>query len=317
MTKPKGVEKSGLHPRNKHRSLYDFAGLIKSSPKLAEYVLLNKYNNESIDFADPKAVMALNKALLKHFYAIDHWDIPKGYLCPPIPGRADYIHCIADVLASFNGGRIPHNNVKCLDIGVGANCVYPIIANKEYGWSVVGTDIDEAAIRSAKKIITSNSDLAKVISVRLQKNPSHIFKGIIREGETFDVSICNPPFHASLAEAKEGTMRKINNLRTKKSNKVVLNFGGQNAELWCKGGELGFVKQIIRESTEISRTCFLFSSLISKSSHLREIYKVLKGVNATEVRTIEMTQGNKISRIVVWSFMDKVEQKEWRQKHWC
>jgi 23S rRNA (adenine1618-N6)-methyltransferase len=26
-----------------------------------------------------------------------------NYLCPPIPGRADYIHYIADLLASNNG----------------------------------------------------------------------------------------------------------------------------------------------------------------------------------------------------------------------
>jgi 23S rRNA (adenine1618-N6)-methyltransferase len=42
---------------------------------------------------------------------------------------------------------------------------------------------------------------------------------------------------------------KINNLESQKllleTTKPVLNFGGHNAELWCEGGELGFVTQMI------------------------------------------------------------------------
>jgi 23S rRNA (adenine1618-N6)-methyltransferase len=94
---PKG--KSNLHPRNKHRERYDFKQLINSCPELAQFVKLNNYNTESIDFFNPEAVKALNKALLKHFYGVNFWDIPKHYLCPPIPGRADYIHYAADLLS--------------------------------------------------------------------------------------------------------------------------------------------------------------------------------------------------------------------------
>ena len=154
-------EKSSLHPRNKHRERYDFKQLIDSCPELGQFVKLNNYKDESIDFFNPEAVKMLNKALLKHYYGIDNWDIPKNYLCPPIPGRADYIHHIADLLGSnnseFQRNKIPTGNkIKCLDIGVGANCVYPIIGNKEYGWSFVGTDIDPVSIESANKIIEMN-----------------------------------------------------------------------------------------------------------------------------------------------------------------
>ncbi|MBC7494605.1 MAG: RlmF-related methyltransferase, partial [Flavobacterium sp.] len=119
-------EKTRLHVRNKHRERYNLKALIESVPELAQYVSLNIYNDESIDFFNPEAVKALNKALLKHHYQIDHWNIPPNYLCPPIPGRADYIHYIADLLCGSNYGKIPKGNlVTCLDIGVGANCVYP------------------------------------------------------------------------------------------------------------------------------------------------------------------------------------------------
>lgn len=99
--------KSELHPRNPHRERYDLQTLAASYPALALYVRPNRFGDESIDFADPEAVKVLNAALLRHYYGIGNWDIPPGYLCPPIPGRADYIHHIADLLAGCNAGKIP------------------------------------------------------------------------------------------------------------------------------------------------------------------------------------------------------------------
>lgn len=45
------VEKTVLHPRNKHRERYDFKQLMITCPELAKYVKLNEYGDESIDFA--------------------------------------------------------------------------------------------------------------------------------------------------------------------------------------------------------------------------------------------------------------------------
>lgn len=308
------MEKETLHPRNKHRSDYNFEQLINSCPELKKFVFINKFNSETIDFSNPDGVKTLNKALLKHFYGISNWDIPANYLCPPIPGRADYIHYIADLLGSCNKGVIPKGKaVRCMDIGVGANCVYPIIGNYEYGWSFVGSEIDTNAINSAKKIVELNSDL-KNIELRKQNTHSAIFKGIIKSDELFDITICNPPFHSSLAEAKEGTTRKVKNLSSGKIKKTVLNFGGQNSELWCDGGEKKFVRNMIAESAELQNSCFWFSSLVSKSANLSSIYFELKKTNATEVKTIEMKQGNKISRFVAWTYLSPAQQKKWQQK---
>ena len=94
--------KSKLHPRSKHRERYDFEKLISGFPELGPFVQPNKFDDLSIDFANPDAVKALNRALLKFHYGIEHWDVPDGYLCPPIPGRADYIHHIADLLDSIS-----------------------------------------------------------------------------------------------------------------------------------------------------------------------------------------------------------------------
>jgi 23S rRNA (adenine1618-N6)-methyltransferase len=311
------TEKSGLHPRNRHRTRYNFNELISTSPELKPFVRLNEYQDESIDFSNPAAVMILNKALLKHYYDIDHWNLPSGYLCPPVPGRADHLHHLADLLASCNTEIIPvGTNIKCLDIGVGANCIYPIIGNKEYGWSFVGSDIDLAAIRSARKIVKENVSLNGKVELRLQPDEKNIFKGIINTNEHFDLTICNPPFHTSLQEAQSGTLRKLNNLNTKRIIKPTLNFGGKTTELWCEGGEAQFVQKMITESKQFSSSCFWFSTLISKSSNLKGVYAALKQANVIEQKTIPIAHGNKTSRIVAWTFLTKEEQRDWVNTRW-
>ncbi|GCC51441.1 23S rRNA (adenine(1618)-N(6))-methyltransferase RlmF [Chryseotalea sanaruensis] len=310
-------EKKSLHPRNKHRQRYDFPMLIKSCPELSVFVRLNEFKDDSIDFADPQAVMMLNKALLKHYYNIKYWQIPSGYLCPPIPGRADYIHYLADLLAASNKGIIPMGNqIKCLDIGVGANCIYPIIGNTEYGWHFTGSDVDPEAIKAATAIVEKNVSLQGKVELRLQKNASDIFKGILQPDDYFDVTICNPPFHSSLEEAQAGTLRKLSNLNHKKVSKPTLNFGGKSNELWCAGGEERFIQKMILESKNFAISCFWFTSLVAKSDHLKTIYAALEKVQAVEVKTITMAQGNKISRFVAWTFLDRKQQLKWVKGRW-
>lgn len=287
-----------MHPRNKHNERYDFAQLIKANADLAKFVKLNAYNDASIDFANPQAVKALNKALLITHYNIVDWDIPPQYLCPPIPGRADYLHYMADMLDASHDSKI----INVLDIGVGANAIYPLIGNREYDWHFVGADIDAIALNNAQRILDANAGLAQAIELRLQTSPSSIFKGIIQPNEFYNFTLCNPPFHASLAEAQAGTQRKWQNLgkNTGKSKTKKLNFGGQAAELYCEGGESTFVNRMIIESALFKTQCRWFSSLISKADNLPSVYRALKNVNALEVKTINMTQGQKQSRIVTW-----------------
>lgn len=305
--------KTNLHPRNLHRTGYDFQVLTAVVPELEVFVFTNQYQTNTIDFANPDAVKSLNKALLLHFYGIRHWDIPATYLCPPIPGRADYLHYLADLLSASNNGVIPRGaTVQGLDVGVGANCIYPIIGNSVYGWSFVGTDIDEKALQNCKKIIAGNPKLMESISLQLQTEPRFIFKNIITPEDRFAFTICNPPFHASQEEATKSTIRKVNNLQKTKTKNPVLNFGGQNAELWCDGGEIGFITQMIYESAKYQKQVLWFTTLVSKKDNLPSIYKTLKKVEAAQIKTIDMAQGQKTSRIVAWSFQSESQQKEWQ-----
>lgn len=283
------------HPRNKHAAGYDFEALQVFSPEIKDYVKPNKYGDASIDFANHKAVKALNKALLQMDYGIEHWDIPLGYLIPPVPGRADYIHYLADLLGE-------KNTIKCLDIGTGANCVYPIIAASQYQWKMVGSEIDVKAVQVAKAIVDANPNLKNNIEIRLQENPDSYFRNIIRREEIFDACLCNPPFHASAEEANSVSLKKFNNLNLQKTQNTDPNFQGQANELWCKGGEERFIRNMIYESADFAKNVGWFTTLVSKKGHLRGINKALKKVGAKEVKVIEMEQGNKKSRFVAWRF---------------
>jgi 23S rRNA (adenine1618-N6)-methyltransferase len=311
--------KPGLHPRNPHRDRYDFARLIKACPELAPFVALNAYQNTSIDFADPQAVRTLNKALLMDCYGLSTWDVPAGFLCPPIPGRADYIHHAADLLGSCNGGSVPRGTaIRVLDIGTGASCIYPILGHCAYGWSFVGADIDPAALASAQRIVQANGRLENAIELRLQPDPSMVFSGLLNPEEVFDLAICNPPFHASLAEAREGARLKWRNLGKGQvaSKAPLLNFGGQASELWCEGGEEGFAGRMIEESTRIPTRCFWFTTLIAKATHLPVLYRALRRSGAVQMRTLGMAQGQKKSRLVAWSFLTPAQQQAWRAARW-
>lgn len=310
-------EKVRLHIRNKNREKYDLDALIIAVPELKNHIKPNKYGADSVDFANPVAVKLLNKGLLSHYYGVANWDFPDENLVPPIPGRADYIHYMADLLGQTNFGEIPTGDkITVLDIGVGANCIYPIIGVTEYGWNFIGSDIDPQSIESATKIVASNLSLEGKIECRLQENPTAIFEGIINADEKIDFTICNPPFHSSTEEAEKGSRRKVKNLSGKKVKRPELNFAGLSNELVCEGGEHTFIHNMIKESEQFATNCYWFTTLVSKKSNLKGIYKVLNEMEATGIKTIPIGTGNKSSRIIAWPFLSKEEQKEWRETRW-
>lgn len=307
---------SGLHPRNRHQGRYDFERLLLVDEGLAGFVSVNAHGDLSIDFADPAAVRALNRALLYDSYGIRDWDIPSHNLCPPVPGRADYVHNLADLLAASNLGVIP-KTAQVLDIGTGANCIYPLIGHSEYGWDFVASDINADSLANAERILKANSAHAQHIQLRIQANASAIFAGVIETDEWFDLTMCNPPFHASPTEARAGSQRKWQNLgKSSQQNEPALNFGGKDDELWCAGGEQGFIQCMITESAQIPTRCYWFTTLVSKSATLPGIYATLKQAHVQTHKTINMQQGQKQSRLVAWTFLNPVQQAAWRKLRW-
>ncbi|WLT32310.1 23S rRNA (adenine(1618)-N(6))-methyltransferase RlmF [Geothrix sp. PMB-07] len=296
--------KPGLHPRNRHAAGYDFQRLVAASPELGPFLRKAPHGGLSIDFANPAAVKALNRALLAEAYGIRGWDIPSGYLCPPIPGRSDYLHHLADLLAEDANGVPPRGpGLRVLDVGVGANAIYPLVGHREYGWSFVGSDIDAAALASASRILAANPEWSGAIELRHQADPTAIFRGVVRPGERFDLTLCNPPFHGSAREAREAAEQKWRKLG-KNAGGSARNFGGQGPELWCEGGEAGFIRRMIAEGLDLGDRVGWFTSLVSSSKSLPAIHRALRHAEAREIRTVAMAQGQKQSRFVAWSFLD-------------
>ncbi|MGI9527606.1 MAG: 23S rRNA (adenine(1618)-N(6))-methyltransferase RlmF [Weeksellaceae bacterium] len=309
--------KSNLHPRNINRERYDLLALIQTEPTLAAFVKKNKYGNDSIDFADAKAVKALNQAILKHYYNVTFWDFPEDNLTPPIPGRADYLHYVADLLASKNEENIPTGNkIKGLDIGMGASLIYPIIGIMTYKWSFIGSEISDVSLASAQNIIDQNPKFKDQVELRFQDDSNQILKNILAENEKVDFTISNPPFHATAADAKKGTRRKILNLTGKKIKNPPQNFAGVSKELIYEGGEYQFIKNLIKESKEFSKNCFWFTTLISKQDNASKIRTILEQSGATDLRTIRMGTTHKSTRIMAWTYLTAEEQKEWANTRW-
>ncbi|MCX6854863.1 MAG: 23S rRNA (adenine(1618)-N(6))-methyltransferase RlmF [Verrucomicrobia bacterium] len=288
------VIKSGLHPRNRFSQRYDFPELVRVCPSLAVYVKPNAHGDDSLDFADPLAVKALNQALLSHAYGLHHWDIPAGFLCPPIPGRSDYIHYLADLISMKRGTA-----VRVLDVGAGANAIYPLIGASEYGWCFVGAEVDSLAYEWGRKMIANHPSLAGLIEYRQQRSAKECFQGIIKPDEHYELTMCNPPSHTSAAEAAAGSQRKWRNLGRLKAG---LNFGGREGELWCEGGELAFIRRMITQSVPYAQQVHWFTTLVSKSAHLPHLEHALRNQKAAEVKVIEMAQGQKKSRLLAWTF---------------
>jgi 23S rRNA (adenine1618-N6)-methyltransferase len=310
--------KSNLHPRNIHKHGYDFTALALISPELSPFIFTNKYQNLTIDFSNGDAVKALNLGLLKQYYQITQWDIPQGYLCPPIPGRIDYLHYLADLLKATNSNKIPNGEqIRVIDIGTGASCIYPLLGHQQYKWFFTATDIDPVSIEYANKNIQANELPNEAITCLLQNEIDAIFKGILQVDKKYDLTMCNPPFHRSKTEATRGSQQKWKNLnkttvdKSKNDQAVNLNFGGQNAELWCKGGELAFIRKIINESRNYQQQVLWFTCLVSKKDNLNAIKQSLKKAKVAEFTVISMAQGQKTSRFIAWTYLNKEQKQDW------
>ena len=285
--------KPGLHPRNKHKNGYNFDVLTKHNKNLASFVTNNNHGTLTIDFSDPKAVKELNSTLLEVHYGVKKWIFPDENLCPPIPGRVDYMHYISDLLSDSNCTE----NITILDIGTGATCIYPLLGVKEYDWNFVATDIELDSLDTAQDIISDNNLEAKIL-LRQQFTEANILKGIIEKGDSFSAVVCNPPFYKSEQEAKGANARKSRNL----GNSAVRNFAGNNNELWYPGGEKAFLHNYLYQSSLYKDISVWFTSLVSKKETIKSLQKSGEKLKVKTMKIIPMHQGNKVTRIVAWQF---------------
>ncbi|MGI5308428.1 23S rRNA (adenine(1618)-N(6))-methyltransferase RlmF [Rheinheimera sp. WS51] len=291
-----------LHPKNPHQGRYDIKQLCQRYPALTSFVVRSPTGADTIDFSNPKAVQSLNAALLASYYQVDFWQLPEGYLCPPIPGRADYLHYAADLVSELPAAcHQTKSSIKMLDIGCGANCIYAILASRSFGWQVIGSDIDAKALQVAQTIINANKKLQQKITLRQQKQSQHIFQGIIQPNEYFSLTVCNPPFYGSAKEATAVNKQKWQKLGKPNQGR---NFKGSASELWCEGGELSFISNMIAESYLFSKQVGWFTTLVSQRQHHKPLLTLLAKYNKVVIKQQKMQQGQKTSLLLAWRFTD-------------
>ncbi|KJP85466.1 hypothetical protein AK88_04905 [Plasmodium fragile] len=215
-------------------------------------IMYNEYNHMLLNLTSEKE----QSELITESTSIEEECTGKeNYLCPNIPGRANYIHYIADLTALRNvpgegayrgtkhgdhpGERnsqgigdmtmeqldkcVPHaretnddekdtllcsSQIKVLDIGVGSNCIYPLLGNSIYNWSFVGVDINLDSLKLCYlNILLNNKE--NLIALKYQKDPRKIFNNVVNNTDFFFFSMCNPPFYSSLDEVNRNPFRNI------------------------------------------------------------------------------------------------------------
>ncbi|CAL8465344.1 g4879 [Coccomyxa elongata] len=266
----------------------NFAQLAHRYPELEPHVTVGPSGRGSIDFRSFEAARQLTRALLHAQYGL-HWWVPDGHLIPPVTNRANYIHWLHDLLPLCPES----SNVRVLDVGCGANLIYPLLGSSMHGWAFVSTDITDVAITWAHSNLRANSHLEPLIEVRnvASTKPGDTSAGIllpaIHEGERFTFTMCNPPFFESMEEA---------------GRNPATAFSGTAEEMTCPGGELAFVMQMVRDSTRLQGDVAWFTTMVGKKATLRRAREALHAAGVPALRTTEFVQGRTSRWGLAWSY---------------
>ena len=269
----------------------DFLLLIKEFPELKKYILKqdkDKKEEIAFDWSNNDLSLLMTKSILNYYFNIKYYHIPKGYLIPPIPSRLNYLNLIKSLLTSkYNGNII--NDIIGIDIGTGANIIYPILGNSLFKWKFICTEINDEAYNNAKIILQKNN-LEQNITLIKQKNKNNIFLGILNQENKYSFSICNPPYYDYETEIKLDDKKRDNEF----------NFD----EVYYKQGEFGFFKRYFEESICYKKNIFLFSILIGKKSNSEFIYDKINSYNniIKLCGLKKIMTGNNVRYIIYWSF---------------
>ncbi|XP_043495887.1 RNA N6-adenosine-methyltransferase mettl16 isoform X2 [Polistes fuscatus] len=181
-------------------------------------------------------------------------------------------------------------NIKGIDIGTGAVCIYPLLLAKMYGYSMLGTEINETSIESAIENVKNNTleNLIKVIKV----DEENIFKEVINENEHFHFTMCNPPFFETQGNLEKAKRHPPRNAPT-----------GSDEELSVEGGELLFITRMIEESIQIGDKIKIYTTMIGKRKNSLYFPKFLRRNGIKNFTWTEFCQGHTKRWGLAWSFL--------------
>ena len=188
-----------------------------------EDILLNKEiknKDEVLNFARKLATTGMPlQYLLGYWYFMGEKFIVNPDTLIPREETEFLVYCALEKIT-----KIKKDTVCVLDIGTGSGCIACMIAKNALNTEVLGVDISTNALQTALENV-QKLDLIKRVVLR----KSDIFSAL-REGETFDVIVSNPPYISQV---------DYDNL-----DATVKNFEPKNALLAGDNG-LDFYKKII------------------------------------------------------------------------
>lgn len=281
-----------MHPRNIYKTPPNFKQLAIDYPDFRQHVKQELSGKVSIDFKNLEALRSLTCTLLKKDFGLDV-QIPLNKLIPTIPLRLNYILWIEDLMEI----SIPINetrDIKGVDIGTGASCVYPLIAASKNKWHMLATEIDDNSIEFARNNVVANQ-LEVLIEVQ-KVTKDAFFDHITNE---YDFVMCNPPFFASHQEVIfEFKSRKHSRPRPKNA------FVAAPQEIVAHGGEVEFISRMIKESQTIQTKIKVYTTMIGHASSLAPLKKLLRDVDVVSFKQTEFCQGNTTRWGLAWTFCD-------------
>lgn len=134
------------------------------------------FNMGHIDWTNAETVRALTeKAFLDEFQI--NISLPADRLCPPLPNRLNYITWMNSLInllpvtiptlsshppSSFSTNSLVPE-VRILDIGTGASCVYALLGAKLHGWKFLASDVDPYALHHVHTTLARNPTLQSLI----------------------------------------------------------------------------------------------------------------------------------------------------------
>ncbi|WP_099209575.1 RlmF-related methyltransferase [Thermococcus henrietii] len=146
---------------------------VKLFPELEEYV----DELGRLDFSNRRARILYNRAIAKALFGLEIEYHPRGLVTPPI---SRYLF-----LKTFlRGGE------KVLEIGTGHTAMMALMAERLFDCEVTATELDDEFFEYARRNIERNG-----AKVRLIKSDGGIIRGVIPEGERFDVIFSAPPYY--------------------------------------------------------------------------------------------------------------------------
>lgn len=233
--------------------------------------------------------VALTRGLLHSYFDLRLPHLPSHHLCPPVPNRFFYLHWIQTcLLPSLKQGRIESTPISpqthCgMDLGVGATCIYPLLAVKAFRCNMVGTDIDADALSTAQANVEANQlqDKIKLFKVAPSSSqlPSSPPGGPLTRAlqawnpqqrqQRLDFVMTNPPFYDPSEEATTNPRAGDGRARTAMTS----------SEGIYPHGEVGFVLDMIADSlrgNDANRMSSLwYSCMLGKKTSFVKLRKLL------------------------------------------